>query len=242
MESVHLRGGETKEMKYDWKPMLDGQDVIRLVVEEEKKSHNELLWKISVLRGDTAAASPERMTPDQNIPETITTYTAENGAASSEQSASVECAVPVIEGLKAEVKNPWFGNARVILRWNAKTDGTERILIQEPLLVHKGPSGPVDKQLRPEESSSMRLELHDLHSKWIRSHGEDQKSVISDLSHGTHQIFVSILAKDDKILAQSQISVFVPAQRTWWDNLKVPLGAGAVALLILFLRRIRRGD
>ena len=243
-EQVELHGGETKEIQYHWKPTQPGQDNVCLSVDEGKKTHQELFWKVVVAREGCEASRPPRPAPEQKPSESPTQE--------SQESLAATVAVPVgmnlirsIEGVKSEILIPWIGNPRVLISWNIPEGPAGEMKIQEALLMPNNAArshltNPSPRlSLGKEGIQSMTLQHVDLRSRRIKGDAGVEKAVISGLSPGCHLLVLSSAGNDGKADVCAQISVYVPNSPGWWDILKLPLGILAAVFLILFLRRIR---
>lgn len=241
--AVDLHGGETKDIQYYWKPTLPGEGVVHLVVDEGKKNHTELRWKVGVsaetattppLQGIAGQMSPVAVSPVPMSPDVM-----ENTDTSSE-TPSTENPVPMMDGAAVEVSRTWFGKPHLLMRWNESPDTHSSIRIEESLLIPRAGSDGSSRALTMESLSSMNLKLQDLHPLFIKSNAGIKKAIIRGMSPGSHRIILSRVSSDGKLEGRSQFPVYVPYQATWWDLLKLPLGLLVSVLLILFLWRVRR--
>jgi len=241
-EQVELHGGETREIQYHWKPTLPGQNNVFLSVDEGKKTHQELFWNVTVAQEGSAGSPRPGSAPEQKPAEAITQQEQESVAASVAVPVVMNSIQP-IEGVKSEVSIPWIGNPKVLISWSTPTGSDGGMKIREALLMppHEVASHAPMLSVGKERMKPMIMMHVDLRS--LRTWGEAgvKKAAIRDLSPGSHLIVLSRIGNDGKVEACSQVSVFVPNPRSWWDSLKLPLGVIGVVFLILFLGRIRRG-
>jgi hypothetical protein len=150
--------------------------------------------------------------------------------------------IPPIEGVNSEISIPWIGNPKVLISWTNPPKSSPEIRIREALLMspHEVASPDPILFVGNERMKPMIMTHVDLRSLRTRGEAGVKKAAIRDLSPGSHLIVLSRIGNDGKVEACSQVSVFVPNPRSWWDSLKLPLGIIGVVFLILFLGRIRR--
>lgn len=246
-EQVELHGGETREIQYHWKPSLPGQDNVCLSVDEGKKAHQELFWKVVVAREGSAGSPPPQSAPEQKPSESPTQESQESLAATVAVPVGMN-PIPPIEEVKSEVTIPWIGTPKVLISWSIPTGSPGGMRIMEALLVPNDAAGSHGSLTDPmlsvgrEIMKPMALKHVDLRSLRIKSEAGVEKVAISSLSPGSHLIILSRVGHDGKVDGCSQISVYIPNPPTWLDSLKLPLGILAAVFLILFRRRIRKGS
>lgn len=238
---LELGGGESKEIHYNWTPSLPGEGLVRLVVEEEKKTSHTLLWKALVSRSnDVAPAS--RIMSQKAVP------AGDGGAAGEEAHAppvnpspALQSTVPAVDGVAVEAVKNRFGFPGVVARWNVPPGSISKTRIQECLLVPGEEAiatpGPLSRN-----SSSMMVKLQDLNQQSLGSDSARKGVLITGLGEGWHLIVISQTTAGGDLKAQSQVHVLVPRNPTLWGLVKMPLGILAMILLILFYRRLRRGE
>lgn len=245
-EQVELHGGETREIQYHWKPSLPGQDNVCLSVDEGKKTHQELFWKVVVAREGSEASRPPGSAPEQKPTESPTQEAQESVATTVAVPVGMN-SIPPIEGVKSEVTIPWIGTPKVLISWSIPTGSPGGMRIQEAVLLPNDATGSHGSIPDPmlsvgrEIMKPMTLKHVDLRSLRIKGEAGVEKVAISSLSPGSHLIVLSRVGHDGKVDGYSQVSVYVQNPRSWWDSLKLPLGILAAGFLILFLQKIRRG-
>ena len=161
-----------------------------------------------------------------------------SGLAISPEAPVRQAPLPSVDEATVEISTPWFGKPEVVVRWRAKPGMDGRIRFQECLLVpeeaQKG--APETSALNP---SSMRMMFRDLKTRTMKDHGAGEAAVITGLQPGCHLIILSIQSDTGEARARSQLNVRVPSSLSLWARVRMPLGIGAILLLLLFLRRIR---
>ena len=238
---VELQSGESKEIHHTWTPTVPGEGVLRLTVEEGKKTSHELLWTARVSRDSDARTMP-RITPSLNAPEVGRVPGGEvTGPPADPPLAPPPAATPLVDGAAVEVLKNFFGFPRVIARWDAKPGAASNTLLQECLLVPGSEKAAPAVSLAT-SSSSMMLKLQDLHHQSLQSNGRGEMALIQGLQPGWHLIMISQTTGEGGLQARSQMNVFVPRNPTFWGLVKMPLGILSLVLLILLYRKIRRGE
>lgn len=238
-KQVELNSGESREIRYLWTPSLPGEGQVRLAVEEGSKTRHELLWKAVVSGRVTASPVVQEARNPKMMPQTGEEQG--SGLAISPEAPVRESPLPPVDDVIVEISTPWFGKPEVVVRWRARAGRDRRVLFQECLLV------PEDGQKHaPDNSglnlSSMRMMCRDLNARTMKDHGAGEAAVITGLQPGWHLIKLSIQSDTGEPLASSQLNVRVPSSPSLWGLVRMPLGIGAIVLLLLFLRRIRNRE
>lgn len=233
---VELNSGESREIQYLWTPSLPGEGQVRLAVEEGSKSRLELLWK-AVVSGWVATAPVVQEARHQKMMQP-TGDEQGSGMAISPEAPVREAPLPPVDQATVEISTPWFGKPEVVVRWRDKPGRDRRIRFQECVLV------PEEAQKRPPDTSalnrsSMRMMCRDLKTRTMKDRGAGEAAVITGLQPGWHLIMLSIQSDTGEPRACSQLNVRVPSAPSLWAHVRMPLGIGAILLLLLFLLRIR---
>ena len=237
---LELGGGESREIHYTWTPSLPGEALVRLEVEEGKKTSHSLFWKALVSRSNGPAPTV-RIVSQQADP-------TRDGAVGEGMDPTPEplmtgpqSIIPAVDGVAVEVVKNWLGIPKVVVRWNATPGSTPNTRIQECLLVPKYESGtPVGSILN--NPSSMTVKLQDLNQRAQVNDSAHREVLVTGLGEGWHVILISQTTAGGELRAQSQAKVFVPGKPTPWGVVKIPMGVLSILLLILVYRRARRGE
>jgi len=240
-EVVDLNGGESREIRYDWKPSLPGDSVIRLTVSEGKSLKQvkstgpELLWKATVLPSapsTTSSDANQRVKEGQEAP-------LDEPQVSAPIDAKV-ISVPQVSGGSSVVLSSWMGTPSVILRWDAtEVDPScfkveeEQLILMEPIAIHNQDQGVFQPPKTKEAIIPYDVSL-------AKKRGNQLVLKLPRLSPGWHHLVLSQFSKDVGLAARSQFQIQVPQRSSWWTLLKMPLCVVLISALFLLLRDLRR--
>ena len=221
--SLLVKGGETKNMHYDWKPALPGEATLKISVKEGTKTTHDLLWQASV------KAVYSNPTPNPSPPPEATQ--SEEAVVQSVPAFSFRTApVSLIDDLSWNEKTYWNGKNGLEIHWQQNEGSGSRMKI-EKRVMH--PKGNASDETGVSAESPFVVESIPLEFSSLRERGSEKIGEIGNIAPGFHLLTLSKISKDGVLIAQSQIQVFIHPQKSWWSRLKMP-----TVLLVLFLLSI----
>ena len=243
--SLDLKGGESREIQYDWKPSLPGDAAITLKVSEGKSAKSikaisstshEFVWRATVLpalRSSSATSSDENqgVIEGQDIP--LDQYKA------PVLTPAKVTSIPAVSGGNSVVQTSWMGTPSVLLRWDEKIlDPScfkieeEQLVLMEPFSFNKDDQGGL-------QTPKTKMILNPFDVSMAKKQGDQLTLKLRGLSPGWHHLVLSQFSKDGTLEAQSQFQINVPSRHSVWDQLKVPLGVAVIGVLLFYFRRLR---
>ena len=235
---LDLKGGESREISYGWKPALPGDATITATVSEGRSTHQELIWKARVMTGTGADTS---LTFDTN-------HAATNGEQSENEQPQVSSApsaapanfkpIPSVDGIGYEVKAPCWGGAWVVLKWNGNEADLSRFKIEEQQLVFLGPLNINKETFQPPKT---KLVVTPVDTSTAKQEDDHLQLKLQALPPGWHHLVLSQFSKEGLLEAQTQFQIRMPAKLSLWERMKIPVGILVISFLLFYLRKIRRG-
>lgn len=215
-----LKGGESKDVHYDWKPTLPGQALLKVTVKEGNKTTHDLIWKASVISVSNEASAEVSPTPEENP--------GEDPDNPSPHLAVMQGVAPAgVDGLSWQEKTYWNGKHGLVLRWEEHEEDGSRMMIEKKVMLPKETSlneKDADTEM-PFKTVTLPLEFSS-----SKREGSEEVREINSLPTGWHLLTLSRISKEGKTEAQSQLQLFIHPQESLWNRLKIPAG-----LLLLFL-------
>jgi len=237
-ESVDLKGGEIREIRYDWKPSLPGEAVLTISVQEGHSTRHELGWKASVLESDKMAST---MVPNETPEASGTEAPSENSPQPSLVAPNKVIPIPPVTGAGYEVKRPWMRAPVIILKWEHQGRDPSRFKLEEHSLVLLSPlTFPKDDHgaFQPPQSKTVETPIDTA----TATRGETQEVLkLRRLPPGWHHLVLSQFTKEGSLEAQSQFQIQMPAKLSQWQRIKIPFGVLVITFLLFYLRKIRGG-
>jgi hypothetical protein len=242
---LELKGGESREIQYNWKPSLPGDATITLKVSEGKSAKSikaisstshEFVWRATVLPA-TRTSSATSSDGNQGVMEGQ-----EPPVDQSQASALTPVKVtliPPVSGGNSVVQTSWMGTPSVLLRWDEKgldlscfKIEEEQLVLLEPFSFNKDDQGGL-------QTPKTKIILNPFDVSMAKKQGDQLTLKLRGLSPGWHHLVLSQFSKDGALEAQSQFQIRVPARHSMWDQLKVPLGVAVIGVLLFYFRRLR---
>jgi hypothetical protein len=235
--SIDLKGGESHEISYDWKPTLPGNATITVIVTEGRSTRHELIWKATVIaatdlvsRGgsDTNHIDSEGVPPVTEQPQPSSPLNRK--------------AIPPVNGCGYEVTRSRFcGDDTVLLKWPAEAQGPSRLKVKEQQVVFVGPLNLNKAEQGNFQPPKTKIEVIPIDSSAAKQEGDHFLLKLRGLSPGWHHLVLSQFSKEGSLEAQSQFQIRVPAKRSLWQRVKIPFGIFGITFLLFYLRKIRKG-
>ncbi len=246
-EVVDLNGGESREIRYDWKPSLPGDAVIRLTVSEGKSvksvksirsTEQALVWKATVLpstgtstsrssHGNQGVMEGQELPVEQCQDPTLT--------------GAKVTPIPPVSGGSSVVLTSWLGTPTLLLQWDAtEVDPScfkveeNQLELMEPITIHNQALG-----VQPPKTKEVIIP-YDV--SLTKKQGNRQVLKLPGLSPGWHHLVLSQFHKDGGLAARSQFQIRVPEKSSWWSLLRMPLGIVLISSLFLLFRDLRKGN
>jgi hypothetical protein len=231
MSVIDLKGGESREVSYDWKPTLAGDANLTITVAEGKSTNHELCWKSKVIitEGGSSKISTSTNTPanlkdqeDSHQPESPTVWKTQ---------------IPLLSGVEYTIRKTWFSQPVILLKWDDKHNSEERDVVEEQALL-------------PVSSNATTLSLPHQFACQLTSipvdvsrpsrEGEKQVLELRSVPPGAHHFIITRRSKAWDIVAQAHLQINLHRVPSFWSRVKLPLGVIFISLLLLVLRDLRR--
>jgi hypothetical protein len=239
--SIELKGGESREMQFDWKPREPGEATLKISVDEGTKTHHELLWKAMVSPSTNDAPSPS--TPgDPSVALASESHDPMDQGATSESATAATNAKSItpLGEVSWVRKTSWSGKTSIILKWSAGKGDDPQYSIEEQIMRMTGNQDGDEANPALPGIPAFTIEFHPVNFRREKREGNTEVMRLPGLSAGWHLLVVSRLSKDGSTEAQSKVQVFVPQKRSWWSRWRLPTGCTMILLLIVFLWRQRQ--
>ena len=243
---LDLKGGESQEIQYYWKPTLPGDATIRVKVSEGKSAKSikaisstshELVWRATVLPS-TKTSSATSSDGNQGVMESQETPLDQYPPPAL--APAKVTSIPPVSGGNFVVQTSWMGTPSVLLRWDEKSLDLSCFKIEEEQLVLTEPLSPNKDEQGGLQTPKTKMILNPFDVSMAKKQGDRLTLQLRGLSPGWHHLVLSQFSKDGVLEAQSHFQIRVPARHSVWDQMKVPLGIAGIGLLIFYLRRLRR--
>ena len=227
--SLLVKGGETKNMHYDWKPALPGEATLKISVKEGTKTTHDLLWQASV-KGVRSEATPN------SSPTSEVTQSEDTGDQSATAFSFRTAPVSSIDDLSWNEKTYWNGKNGLEIHWQENEGSDSRMKI-EKIVMH--PKGNSPDEAGHSVASPFVAESIPLKFSSLSEQGSEEIGEIGNIAPGFHLLTLSRISKEGVLVAQSQIQVLIHPQKSWWSRLKTPTGLLVLVLLGAFLWKQR---
>jgi hypothetical protein len=224
-----VKGGEIKNMHYDWKPALPGEATLKISVKEGTKTTHDLLWQASV-KAIRSESDPNSSPPPD------ATETEDTGDQSVPAVSFRTPPVSPIDDLSWNEKTYWNGKNGLEIHWQENGGTVSRMKIEKSVMH---PKGRTSNEAGLSEESPFVVESIPLEFSSIRERGSEKIGEIENIVPGFHLLRLSRISKEGVLVAQSQIQVLIHPQKTWWSRLKTPTTLLVLVLLGAFLWKQR---
>ena len=227
-----LKGGESRELSYDWTPTLPGATKLQIRVKEGRSTTHELIWSATVTPTQPAATPESAPSPEVTQSQEADTQTPTPG-----RSQQVSLIAP-IDGLSWKAKTSWSGRPMVELRWEAHEGDPERVKIAMQIMRMKS-KAEIEKESAAEADIPFQTETLPVEISSLRHNGTEAIRGIQGLPPGWHLLELTRTAKDGTLEARSTVQVSVPNPKSWGSLLMMPIGLLTLLLLGAFLWKLR---
>lgn len=234
---IDLKGGESREISYGWKPTLPGEAAITVTVSEGRSTRHELLWKGKVIAATDAVSKAGSET---NHTEMDGVQLATEQLQTPSDVPANSKPIPSVNGDSYEVKLPWWGDALVLLKWNGSEADLSRFKIEEQQLVFLGPLNIPKTDQGTFQPPKTKVVVTPIDSSTAKQENDHLLLKIQALSSGWHHLVLSQFSKEGSLEAQSQFQIRVPAKLSLWERIKIPFGVLVITFLVYYLRKNRK--
>lgn len=236
VSSVKLKGGESREITYGWKPSLPGDALIIAAVTEGRSTRHELVWKAVVKHSSGGGLYPI----EDRKKESIAEMPQDANVTSRVGVSSNAPPIPPMTGAECQVVNSWSGGASVLMKWDSEGRSSSRFrVLERELLLLGSPEIKKDVHGSPLYPESKLIEKPITVDSPTRESGRDVVT-IRKLAPGWHELLISRLNSDGSIDAQSHFRIRIPGRNPSWKKLITPLEVSVFGLLLLYFYLLRR--
>jgi hypothetical protein len=235
-ESADLGAGETREIRFDWKPSLPGKATLQVHVQEGVRVSGEMSWQATVTSGQggvglTVPSMLHESPPSASTAPEVTPLEVEPKRREPRE------LFPQLEGLQWAIGQALWGQPFLHIEGAGGVRKPDRIRVEERRLIL--PKGWEPKSI-PLLNSSAWPEIQSTNVpalyEW-RPIGTDRFSVaVRGLESGCHELIITQEGASGDPLAQSSLQVVIPPSTSGWRGPLALLGLCLLAGLFLLRR------
>jgi hypothetical protein len=236
-ESADLGAGETREIRFDWKPSLPGKATLQVHVQEGVRVSGEMSWQATVTSGQggvglTVPSMLHESPPSASTAPEVTPLEVEPKRREPRE------LFPQLEGLQWAIGQALWGQPFLHIEGAGGVRKPDRIRVEERrLILPKGwepkSNPPLNSSAWPEIQSTNVPVLYE----W-RPIGTDRFSVaVRGLESGCHELIITQEGASGDPVAQSSLQVVIPPPASGWRGLLALFGLCLLVGLFL-LRRV----
>ncbi len=231
--AIKLRGGEMREITFNWTPTVPGNALLKLFANDGSKSKQSLLWKVKVFNESSNQHSGD-------LPSTIPSIQENNEVRPTGETPLPTKQLSAIQEITWGIKTSWSGERLPFLEWKAGDESPSRVVVEDIILV---PTKGSDAFHQHEEVHVPPLTVKSvpLAVSGYKLQADHEKISILRISPGSHLITIKLYKKGNADPEScSSVQLTVPPRASWWSRFKTPFCLIALAILILLFRAMRR--
>lgn len=232
---VNLAAGESREIRFDWKPSLPGEAVLNISVQEGKRVSHRLEWCVSVINS-SETLMPGGRSDSMPYQETISQSRQSSPAiVANPLTTNALPPPPSVQGIATAIRSSWSGKKEVFLSWDAEPAESSRITLEEKrvILAHPQASGTMPKASPLDGTTPFTLDFLNLDTSYLAQVGNRWEIPLRDLAPGWHTLVLSKLSAIGGVQASSELHVHIP-QKRGGTTLKWFYGILATAAVVFF--------
>lgn len=229
--ALDLRGGESREITYDWKPTLPGYATLTINISEGKSTRHELSWNAKVIATEGSASPLTVLTDSSTLPKE------RDDSQRFESPTERKTKIPLLPGVEYSIKKRWFSKPVLCLKWDSNIASGEHDRIEEQLLLPLS-SNNQNSSLNHQYTCQLTNVAVDT-SRIFRVENK-QSLELREVSPGAHHFIITRLSKNGDIIAQIHLQIHVPSNPSIWTRMKMPFGILLIFLLILLLKSLKK--
>ena len=214
-----LKPGDSRELSFRWDPSLPGPATVEAIFREEgAEDPQKLTWIAQVV------SAPQR--PSVLAPAALPSSPEESPVEANQTLPPVSDSKPIpgLDCFTQKIVDSWFFRPKLEITCNDETVSSE-IIVEEIFM----------NSLNGSLQSSRCKNLH------IRRKGKVIQCEVGGLSPGWHVCRASVINKDSTVpVSSTQFAVKMPTSPSVLNRILRLMGFAAVAVLFLFLLRIRK--
>lgn len=237
---VELRGGESKDIRFDWIPTRSGSGLLKVQIEDAGEQH-EIIWNASVKEQITkplASPSPpvvlmkyvQEQGPDKKATQTTTL------AAKQVPLGTKLQALPPVEASESGIQTNFFGGTTPYIKWDLQDGKLSAILLEQRIALTPSIEEVKIAIQETKKFPETQYQYNPLNGFHHKKEGNLEILLLPMLPPGTHTLTLTLLDGEGLSRARSDFEIRVPYQPSFWSTWRTPLGILGILFLLLLLR------
>lgn len=240
---LELKGGEAKEVKYEWRPSRPGSALLKVQLEDAGELR-EILWNASVaepLLESRTWPLPTQLAPVKNLQEQVdpakqAALIVAPGAFQQTAAGSNLKPLPPVEAGESGIRTNFFGGTTPYIKWDLQ-DGRLSNVLLERMTTLLPTIEEVKKAIqKTQEFPEIRYRYDPLVGFHHKKEGDHEILLLPKLPFGSHALTLTLLDGDGQPRARSDFEIGVPFKPSFWSTWRIPLGVLGILLLLSLLR------
>ena len=241
---LELIVGESKEVKYNWRPTRPGSALLKVQLEDAGVIR-EILWNASVTEPLTitqAVPLSPPLIPVKNVQEQddqvkpvarIAPLTPKKSSAGTKLPP-----LPPVEAAESGIRTNFFGGTTPYIKWDLQDGKLSAILLEQRITLMPSIEEVTTAIQETQKFPETQYQYNPLNGFHHKKEGDHEILLLPMLPPGSHALTVTLLDGEGQSRARSDFEIAVPFKPSFWSTWRVPLGVLGI-LLLLFLLRFR---
>lgn len=241
---LELKVGESKEVKYDWRPSRPGSALLKVQLEDAGELR-EILWNAWVTEPPVEPRTgplPTPLAPVKNVLEQVdpvkqAALIVAQGAPLQKDAGSNLKPLPPVEAGESGIRTNFFGGTTPYIKWDLQDGRLSKVLLERRTILLPSIEEVKKAIHETQQFPEIRYRYDPLVGFHHKKEGDNEEILLlPKLPPGSHTLALTLLDGDGQSRARSEFEIGVPCKPSLWSTWRIPMGVLGIIFLLSLLR------